>query len=160
MKAKNNNIVIWITLFIALLLSIMPLPIGFDAFRPNWALLVLTYWSLALPNRVNVLFAWVIGFVIDVLLGSVLGINAFATALVIYVSANNYQKIRNFSLWQQSLIIGLFIALFHLTVFWLQRMVLDVDFSMHYLKPVITSAIIWPIIFLLLRKVRRQFQVH
>lgn len=138
----------------------MPLPIGIDEYRPNWALLVLIYWALALPNRVNVLFAWFIGFIIDVLLGSVLGVNAFATALVVYVSANNFQKIRNFSLWQQSLIVGLFIALYHLSVFWIQRVVLDVDFSMSYLKPVLTSAPIWPVVFLLLRKIRRQFQVH
>lgn len=147
-------------MIVSLMLTIMPLPIGIDEYRPNWALLVLIYWALALPNRVNVLFAWFIGFIIDVLLGSVLGVNAFATALVVYVSANNFQKIRNFSLWQQSLIVGLFIALYHLSVFWIQRVVLDVDFSMSYLKPVLTSAPIWPVVFLLLRKIRRQFQVH
>lgn len=138
----------------------MPMPISADAFRPNWTLLVLIYWSIALPNRVNVLFAWLMGFCIDVLLGSVLGINAFATALVVYVSANNFQKIRNFSLWQQSLIIGLLTALYHLTIFWVQRFILEIDFSIGYLKPVVTSAAIWTVIFLLLRKVRRQFRVH
>lgn len=142
------------------MLTIMPLPIGFDEFRPNWTLLVLIYWVLALPNRVNVLFAWLIGFIIDVLLGSVLGVNAFATALVVYVTANNFQKIRNFSLLQQSLIVGVFITLYHLSVFWIQRFVIDVDFSISYLKPVLTSIPMWPVVFLLLRKIRRQFQVH
>ena len=160
MTARRNNIVIWITLIVSLMLTIMPLPIGVDEFRPNWALLVLIYWSLALPNRVNILIAWFIGFIIDVLLGSVLGINAFASALIVYVSVNNFQKIRNFSLWQQSLIVSVFIALYHLTIFWVQRFVFDVDFSFVYLKPVITSALIWPVIFLLLRKARRHFQVH
>ncbi|OUS30578.1 rod shape-determining protein MreD [Thalassotalea sp. 42_200_T64] len=160
MKAKNNNSVILFTLVISLILTIMPLPIGVDAFRPNWALLVVAYWSIALPHRVNVLFAWMIGFIIDVLLGSILGINAFATALVVYVTANNYQKIRNFSLWQQSFIIGLLAALYHLIIFWLQRFIFDVDFSVSYLKPVLTSAAIWPVVFLLLRKIRRQFRVQ
>ncbi|WOH35886.1 rod shape-determining protein MreD [Thalassotalea fonticola] len=160
MKARNNNFVILVTIIISLMLTIMPMPIGADAFRPNWALLVTAYWSLALPNRVNVIFAWLVGFIIDVLLGSVLGINAFATALVVYVTVNNFQKIRNFSLWQQSLIIGLLTALYHLIIFWIQRFILDVDFSISYLKPVITTAVIWPVVFLLLRKVRRQLQVH
>ena len=136
------------------------MPIGADAFRPNWALLTLAYWSIALPNRVGVLFAWLTGFIIDVLLGSILGVNAFAMATVVYVCNNNFQKIRNFSLWQQSLIIGLLTALYHLLGFWIQRFILDVDFSISYLKPVITSMLIWPIIFLLLRKVRRQFKVR
>ncbi|WP_068544947.1 rod shape-determining protein MreD [Thalassotalea crassostreae] len=160
MKAKNNNFVIIVTLLIALILSIIPMPIGIDMYRPNWTLLVLMYWSLALPNRVNVLSAWFIGLVLDVLLGSILGINAFATAIVIYVCVNNFQKIRNFSLWQQSLIIALLTALYHLMIFWVQRFILDVDFSISYLKPVITSAAIWPVVFLLLRKIRRQLRVH
>ncbi|TRX52796.1 rod shape-determining protein MreD [Thalassomonas sp. M1454] len=160
MKARSNNFVIWITIIVSLMLTIMPLPIGFDEFRPNWTLLVLIYWVLALPTRVNVLLAWLIGFIIDVLLGSVLGVNAFATALVVYVTVNNFQKIRNFSLLQQSIIVGVFIALYHLTVFWIQRFVIDVDFSISYLKPVLTSMPIWPVVFLLLRKIRRQFQVH
>ncbi|MDG1732034.1 MAG: rod shape-determining protein MreD [Thalassotalea sp.] len=160
MKARSNNFVIWVTVIVSLMLTIMPLPIGFDEFRPNWTLLVLIYWVLALPNRVNVLFAWLIGFIIDVLLGSVLGVNAFATALVVYVTANNFQKIRNFSLLQQSLIVGVFITLYHLSVFWIQRFVIDVDFSISYLKPVLTSIPMWPVVFLLLRKIRRQFQVH
>ncbi len=149
-----------VTLLIALILSIIPMPIGIDMYRPNWTLLVLMYWSLALPNRVNVLSAWFIGLVLDVLLGSILGINAFATAIVIYVCVNNFQKIRNFSLWQQSLIIALLTALYHLMIFWVQRFILDVDFSISYLKPVITSAAIWPVVFLLLRKIRRQLRVH
>ncbi|TLU66667.1 rod shape-determining protein MreD [Thalassotalea litorea] len=160
MKAKNNTKVIYITIFISLIFSIIPLPIALDAYRPNWALLVLCYWAMALPNRVSVLTGWFVGLLLDVLLGSVLGINAFALAMVVYVMANNYLAIRNFSLWQQSLIIGLLTALYHLLIFWVQRFVFGVDFSMTYLIPVITSAILWWVIFLLLRKIRRQFKVR
>ncbi|MDN3653500.1 rod shape-determining protein MreD [Thalassotalea ponticola] len=160
MKAKSNNYIIVITLVVSLLLTILPMPIEADSYRPNWTLLVLVYWSLALPNRVNVLYGWFFGFVIDVLLGSVLGIHAFASALVVYISANNYQKVRNFSLWQQSLIVALLVALYHLVVFWLQRFLFEVDFSISYLKPVISSTILWFVIFLLLRKIRRHFKVH
>lgn len=160
MKAKHNTKVIYITIFISLIFSIIPLPIALDAYRPNWALLVLCYWSMALPNRVSVLTAWFVGLLLDVLLGSVLGINAFALAMVVYVMVNNYQAIRNFSLWQQSLIIGLLTAFYHLIIFWVQRFVFGVDFSMTYLIPVITSASLWWVIFLLLRKIRRQFKVR
>ncbi len=160
MKARNNNYIIVITIAVSLMLSIMPLPLGVDAYRPSWVLMVLIYWSLALPNRVNVFYGWLVGLLVDALLGSTLGVNAFACALVVYVSANNYQKIRNFSIWQQSFIVALFIALYHLIVFWLQRFLFEVDFSISYLKPVLTSALLWFIVFLLLRKIRRQFKVH
>ncbi len=155
----NNGIIIIFTLLLALMASIMPMPLSIDAFRPDWVLVVLLYWCLALPNRVNILTAWVMGFLLDVLLGSILGVHAAAMALSVYIVAVNFQKIRNFSVWQQGLIIGIVAALYHLLVFWLQRVLLDVVFLNSYLYPVITSIIIWPWLFLILRKVRRHFQI-
>jgi rod shape-determining protein MreD len=117
------------------------------------------YWSIALPNKVNVFTAWILGFIIDVLLGSVLGVHAGAMALCIYIAAVNYQKIRNFSLWQQALIVSVLSALYHLLTFWLEHFLTNVPFLISYLYPVITSLIIWPWAFLLLRKVRRHFLI-
>ncbi|GLX77856.1 rod shape-determining protein MreD [Thalassotalea insulae] len=155
----HNGIVVILTLLIALMASIMPLPIGVDVFRPDWVLVVLLYWCLALPNRINVITAWFMGFLLDVLLGSVLGVHAAAMALSVYIIAGNYQKIRNFSVWQQALIVGVLSALYHLLVFWFQRFLLDIVFLPSYLYPVITSIILWPWAFLLLRKIRRHFKI-
>ena len=155
----NNGIIILFSLLIALVASIMPMPLKVDAFRPDWVLIVLVYWSLALPNRVSVLTAWVMGLLLDVLLGSVLGVHAAAMAISVYISAANFQKIRNFSVWQQSLIVGVIAALYHLLVFWMQRMLTDIVFLPSYLYPVVTAMVIWPWVFLLLRKVRRHFKI-
>ncbi len=135
------------------------MPLDVDAFRPDWVLIVLIYWSLALPSRVNVVTAWVTGFILDVLLGSTLGVHAAAMALSVYIAAVNFQKIRNFSLWQQALIVGVLAALYHLLVFWMQRLLTDVVFLPSYLYPVLTSIVLWPWVFLLLRKVRRHFKI-
>ncbi|WP_206485133.1 rod shape-determining protein MreD [Thalassotalea sp. G2M2-11] len=156
----HNGIVIILTLLVALMASIMPLPLGADAFRPDWVLVALIYWCLALPSRVNVVTAWIMGFLLDVLLGSVLGVHAAAMALSVYIIAGNYQKIRNFSVWQQALIVGVLSALYHLLVFWFQRFLLDIVFLPSYLYPVLTSIILWPWAFLLLRKIRRHFKIR
>lgn len=155
----NNGIIILFTLLLALIASIVPMPHSVDEFRPDWVLIVLIYWSLALPNRVSVFTAWVMGFLLDVLLGSTLGVHAGAMALSVYIAAVNFQKIRNFSLWQQALIVGVLAALYHLLVFWMQRALTDVAFLPNYLYPVIGSIILWPWIFLLLRKARRHFKI-
>lgn len=155
----NNGIIILLSLLVALIATIIPMPLNIDAFRPDWVLVVLIYWSIALPNRVNVITAWVMGFLLDVLLGSILGIHAAAMALSVYIATVNFQKIRNFSLWQQAIIVGVLAALYHLLVFWLQRFLNDAVFLPDYLYPVATSVVLWPWAFLLLRKIRRQFKV-
>jgi len=155
----HNGIIILFTLLIALMASIMPMPLNVDAFRPDWVLIVLMYWCMALPGRVNIITAWVMGFILDVLLGSVLGVHAAAMAISIYIIIENHQKIRNFSIWQQALITGVLAALYHLVVFWLQRFLIDVVFLPSYLYPVITTIVLWPWVFYLLRKVRRNFSI-
>ncbi|WP_114327457.1 rod shape-determining protein MreD [Candidatus Colwellia aromaticivorans] len=155
----HNGVIILFTLLIALMASIMPMPLSADAFRPDWVLIVLMYWCMALPGRVNIITAWVMGFLLDVLLGSVLGVHAAAMAMSIYIIVENHQKIRNFSIWQQALITGVLAALYHLVVFWLQRFLIDVVFLPNYLYPVITTIVLWPWVFYLLRKVRRNFSI-
>lgn len=155
----HNGVIILFTLLIALMASIMPMPLSVDAFRPDWVLIVLMYWCMALPGRVNIVTAWIMGFILDVLLGSVLGVHAAAMAISIYIVVGNHQKIRNFSIWQQALIIGVLAALYHLVVFWLQRFLIDVVFLPNYLYPVITTIVLWPWLFYLLRKVRRSFSI-
>ncbi len=156
---ENNGLIIIFSLLIALMASIMPMPLSVDAFRPDWVLIVLVYWCLALPSKVNIITAWFMGFVLDVLLGSVLGVHAAAMAISMYIVVVNFQKIRNFSVWQQALIVGVLAALYHLLVFWMQRFLSDAIFLTSYLYPVLTSAILWPWVFLLLRRVRRHFKI-
>jgi len=155
----HNGVIILLTLLLSLIAAIMPMPISIDTFRPDWVLVVTMYWAIALPSRVNVITAWVMGLLLDILLGSILGIHAAAMAMTIYIASGNFQKIRNFSLWQQSLVIGVLAALYHLIVFWLQRLLTDVVFLPSYLYPVITSMILWPWAFLLLRKTRQHFKI-
>jgi rod shape-determining protein MreD len=155
----GNRFIIVLTFLVALMASIMPLPLSVDAFRPDWVLVVLLYWCLALPSRVNVISAWVMGFILDVLLGSTLGVHAGAMAVTVYIVAENFQKIRNFSVWQQAMIVGVLSALYHLIVFWLQRFLTDAIFLPSYLYPVITTIVLWPWAFLLLRKIRRNFRI-
>ena len=156
---KRSFSLIAVTILLALVLSIIPLPIDAKAYRPDWLLIVLLYWSLALPHRVNVGVAWLSGLILDVLLGSVLGLHAMVMALTVYICATNYQKIRNFSVGQQALIVSLFSALTNLMIFWVERFISNAYFSPSYLWPVVTTMVMWPWAFFVLRKLRRQFRV-
>lgn len=155
-----RNYTIAISLLVALMLQIMPMPIMADPFRPDWVLLVLAYWTLALPQRVNVGVAFINGLLLDLLLGTTLGIHGFALSLVIFILAANYQRLRNYSVWQQAFMVGLLTSLYHLVIFWLQHLLTDIYFMFTYLWPVLTTMLFWPWCFLILRKVRRQLKVN
>lgn len=158
MSLRNYSIAL--SIIVALVLQIMPMPAIVDLYRPDWVMLVLSYWVLALPNRVNVGVAFITGLILDILLGTSMGVHSFALCLSIYVLAANYQRLRNYSVWQQSVIIGILSALYNLVIFWLQHLLTDIYFMFDYLWPVASSVVMWPWLFWLLRKVRRQLRLR
>jgi rod shape-determining protein MreD len=89
-----------------------------------------------------------------------MGVHSFAMCLCIYVLAANHKRLRNYSVWQQSIIIGIMAALYNLVIFWVQHLITDIYFLFDYLWPVASSMVIWPWLFWLLRKVRRQLRLN
>lgn len=156
---RKRHTAIFISIIIALVLQIVPLPSQVDLYRPDWVLVVLAYWSMALPHRVNVGIAFICGIAVDVLMGTTLGIHSFGLSISVYVLAANYQRLRNYSVWQQAIVIGLLSALYHLLTFWVQHLLTDIYFQLGYLWPVLTTMVIWPWVFWLLRRTRRRLSI-
>ncbi len=155
--------VIVVTFVVAMVLAIVPLsdavPVELGYLRPQWVVLVLIYWVIALPQRVGIGVAWVVGLIVDVLLGSLLGQHAIAFIIVAYIASSLYQRLRMFSLWQQSMIVFAIIGLNQLIDFWIESIVGFGDWNVWYLLASVVSALLWPSVFLLLRYLRRQFNV-
>ncbi|MFA0703847.1 rod shape-determining protein MreD, partial [Vibrio sp. 10N.222.48.A8] len=61
----RSKVVIFCSFLIALILQTIPWPGSLDLFRPSWLLLVTCYWVLALPHRVNVGSALILGLLWD-----------------------------------------------------------------------------------------------
>lgn len=149
-----------ISILAALIFSIMPLPLAIQSLWPDWAAMVVMYWAIALPHRVSIGTAWVVGFLLDILLGTVLGVHAVALSIIVFAVSSNFQKFRNFSVWQQSVLIGIFLILYHLIIFWINRFLLNLNFSFEYISPSLSSAVLWLWLFPLLRAYRRKFKVR
>ncbi|WP_406665838.1 rod shape-determining protein MreD [Gallaecimonas sp. GXIMD1310] len=155
-----NAVVITLSLLVALVLALLPMPLPVDAFRPDWLLLVLVYWTMALPHRVSVGIAWLSGLLMDIMLGSTLGVHALAMTIAVYIAAVNFQRLRNFSVWQQALIIAVLVAVKLVLVYWVEHLANGVMLTARYFWPVLTSAVMWLWLFPLLRRVRRKFRVR
>jgi len=156
---RHGGGVILFTLLVAFVLAIVPLPEAARIYRPDWVLLVLLYWALALPHRVGVGVAWLAGLVQDVLTGTLLGQHALAYAVTVYLIIKLHQRIRLYPLWQQSLSLLVLLALAQLIVLWINGIVGRPIHSWLYWMPSLLGALIWPPLFLLLRNLRRAFRV-
>lgn len=156
---KHGAITLILTYLVALILMVMPMPAALDIYRPDWVTLVLLYWVLALPHRVNMGTALVLGILSDILLGSVLGVHALGMVVVTYFVARHFQRFRNFSLPQQAILIAFLILLKRMIVFQANVFIHDAEFAGSYFWPALTSALFWLWLCPLLRKIRRNFGV-
>ena len=159
-KRAHATWVILLTLFIAYLLAIVPFPDWAMNYRPEWVPMVLIYWAMALPYRVGIGWAWAVGLVLDILEGSILGINAISLVIIAYVTISLHQRMRMFSTLQQSGLVLALVGLNLMVCHWLLIVTgQSVPENLMYLMAALTSAIIWPSLFQLLRQIRRGFRV-
>lgn len=156
---QTNRSFIFVSIIIGIILQIIPMPPPIDMYRPDWLLVILLYWSMALPNRVSVGVAGLAGLILDILYGTALGVHSFALAIPVYLVSANYQRLRNYSMLQQALMILVLSVMYHLTVYWLQYVITGIEFSWIFVWPAVASAVIWPWLFWLLRKFRRNLRV-
>lgn len=145
---------------IALMLTMMPLPDWAELLRPEWVTLVLIYWCMALPERIGVGIAWIVGLFLDVLHGAVIGQYAMALVVVALLTLKFHQRIRLYPIWQQALLVMIFILLQQLLVLWVKGIIGQSPGTWLYWLPSLTSMLFWPWIFLLLRDLRRHFSVR
>jgi rod shape-determining protein MreD len=149
---------IFITLLIAFILTLLPMPAWTIWWRPAWILMVLIYWAIVYPYQVSIGLAWFIGLFLDVLNGTLLGEHAFALSLVIYLVARMYARLRMYPILQQSACVLLFILLYQFTLYCIQGFTGDVPKRWLYWTSSFSSMLLWPWIYIIMRDYHRRFK--
>lgn len=144
----------------ALLLQHIPWAKPFDLFQPSWLSLILIYWTLALPDKVSVGSGFALGIISDLMLGARLGIRALALSLLAYSVARNAWLLRNLALWLQAVNITLLTLAINTVIFLTEAIVTKASFHPRLFLGSLVNGLLWPWLFLLLRKIRRQNGVH
>ncbi|QDJ13797.1 rod shape-determining protein MreD [Mergibacter septicus] len=154
--------VVFLTFLLALVCEVFPWPVELQGYRPAWLIMVLMYWVMAIPNKVNIGTAFLLGLSWDLVSGSLLGLHALILSVFVYLLAthNNYLILRNLSLWQQSLLVILFIAVIRFGLFLVELFVHNAKFHSQELIGSIVSGSVWPWVFLILRGIRRKISLR
>lgn len=159
MTETRGTWVIVLSLIVALVMYVAPIPTEWRWFRPELPMLVLFYWVLALPHRVGVISAASVGFALDIMDGTAVGALAVGMVLSVVFLLFSYQRIRQFDTFQQSVVIALVTALALVIERWLQTLVGIGSSELRFLYPIPLTAVCWPFVRTVLRSLRRYYEV-
>lgn len=157
---QGGSLIIFATFIVGLVLSQIPLPDFLQWYRPEWVALVLIYWVLSVPHRVGLVSAFATGLLLDIVRGSVLGLNALSLTLIAYLVLLLYKRLRMFPLWQQSMMVMVLVGINQLLFFWMQGITGTTAAGLHFLIPSLVSGVFWPWLFVVLHGVRRTFRIE
>lgn len=133
----------------ALILSILPMPELFSAFRPPWILLLVLYIECFLPENFKLTAVLIVGVLLDVLLSTVIGEHSFALLLVSWIASSKSRRFQFFSMIQQICLVGFFCLLYQAVISFIDALL---GFNYSLLMPVFSALLgmfIWPWIRLL-----------
>jgi rod shape-determining protein MreD len=158
-NSSGGILIILGTFIIALMLSQIPLPTFLEWWRPEFVALFVIYWIMALPQRFGVGSAWILGFMLDSLKGSTLGINAIALTIIAFSTLMLHKRMRMYPLWQQAFVVFILITINQLIFYWFQAFTGTTEGNFNFLLPAFVSAVLWPWVFVVLRSIRRTFKI-
>ena len=159
LSPRRGGLIILLSFVLALLLTVLPLPEWIRIYRPQWYTLVLIYWTLAAPQRVGVGVGWLTGIIVDVSTGTLLGQHALALSLIAFITQKMHQRVRLFPLWQQSLTVLVLLLIEKLLQLWVMGAVGLPAPPLLFWAPPVVGMLLWPWVFIILRDLRRRFQV-
>ena len=106
MRRATNAWLLPVSVVLALLLGLVPLPGLLQPLRPYWLGLVVAYWVIEDSERVGLVFAFSMGLVADLAFGSVLGEQALRLVVMAFILQRFRSQLRFFPIAQQALAIG------------------------------------------------------
>ena len=157
MAARRNN---WwastLSLVLTLALVAVPLPDSVAPLRPDWVAVVLLYWSLMAPRHFSLLTAFWMGIALDTLSGALLGQNALALLVVVYLAEKFHLRLRVFPLSQLAITVFLLLGLYEFILFWIDGMAgRSVPLVERWVPP-LTGTLVWVLLYLMFDRRERE----
>lgn len=143
------------TLFVALMLDILPWQGAALLLRPDFVLLLLLYWAVHQPLRVGMAAAWGLGLVMDVADGALLGQYALAYTIAIFLTLSLHRRIQAFGLWPQALHIFPLLLVSQILVLLVHLLSGATFIGWGFFLASISGALLWPLLSLLVQQAQK-----
>ncbi|ENW89235.1 MULTISPECIES: rod shape-determining protein MreD [Acinetobacter] len=153
-KPKDPLFPIIFSVIIASVLLVYPLSYALSGWRPVFMIMVMLFWVMSQPTWCGVWFAFGTGLFTDLLLDAPLGMNALSFVLITFVARflTRERRVMTFAnLW----VIASIAIVVHLALIWLLQVMAGIEFPFaRHWQPVLSSILVWPVLYYLLRKWR------
>ena len=163
-KNLKSYSLISISLIFFILLDLISFSQTADQIKPALFLLSFIYWNIALPERMNLSYAFILGFLMDFIQGTVLGLYPLILIFISYLSQRFFYQFRPLKFIQQTVIIFLiFLAIRFLIAVDLNNSnpnsltLADKEYVLISLAFGVLNALIWPPLFYVHRIYRRKW---
>ena len=119
-------------------------------------LMVLIYWNMALPKNIGLIWAMIFGFCLDINQEILLGSHVILFLFISYFTQRYFHRLRALYTVQQSLFVAIIVLIYQIfLIFFLSEF--NDTIIIELVLMTIMAALIWPIIFGILRQLRIKF---
>lgn len=139
-----------VTLVIALLLTLIPLPEQYEMWRPEWFALTFIHWALVIREKGSLVLAFIIGLLVDVQYGSLLGQHALGFVVVTYAATRLGLRMTAEAVLQQFALITVVLVMYLLLNLWIEGVTGYASRGWLYWGALLSSLLIWPFYHMLL----------
>lgn len=160
MRWQTPNKLFLVSLILAMLLMLVVMPPALAPFKPYWLALVLLYWVIESPDRVDIGLAFCIGLAADLLNGALLGEQALRLAVLVFIAMRFRARLRFFPMWQQMLAVLALLLNDRILLLMVRAFAGDALPPSEYWYAPFAGAVLWPLVFLTLDNMRTRMRAH
>lgn len=154
MSRPRRGWIMPVSIVLALLLGLLPLPDLLQPLRPYWLALIVAYWVIEAPDSAGLGFAFIVGLIADLMFGGLLGEQALRLVIMTFILQRFRARLRFFPMSQQALAIGV-LLLNDLVVASAVHLVLgEPTLPWNYWWAPVLGMLLWPPLFVMLDALR------
>jgi rod shape-determining protein MreD len=150
--------VLLLAVLAAYLLTLLPLPGVLLYAKPFWLGLLIIWISLERPAHGGLGLAFATGLGADLLLGTWFGEHAFRLVVLAFIVRRFRPRLRFFTLWQQTLAIGVLLLNDRVVVLMLRSFAAPVGIDLPYWLPALSGMLLWPLLVVLADDIGRRLR--